>query len=86
MLRSSKEKLEWADLELIVEKIAVHESHIESHLKADIDAVFQSGRLLPEPSYPSQLHVALHGMRLTVDSSYPADKLSMLLRELARPC
>ena len=41
---------------------------------------------LPEPSYPSHLHVELHGMRFTVDSGYPADKLVMLLRELARPC
>ncbi len=41
---------------------------------------------LPEPSYPSQLHVELHGMRFTVDSGYPVEKLAMLLREMARPC
>ena len=44
----SKEKLERADLELIVDKIIVYEDHIEVKLKADIDAIIKCGTL-PEP-------------------------------------
>ncbi len=39
----SKPALERTDLELIIEKILVYEDHIEVMLKADIDAIIQSG-------------------------------------------
>ncbi len=40
-----KEKLDKADLELIIEKIAVFEERIEITLKADIDMIIKSGEL-----------------------------------------
>ena len=40
-----KPKLERNDLELIIEQIRVYEDHIEIQLKADIDAILQSGTL-----------------------------------------
>jgi stage V sporulation protein T len=40
-----KPKLERNDLELIIERIKVYEDHIEIQLKADIDAILQSGTL-----------------------------------------
>ena len=42
---------------------------------------------LPEvPSSPGQLHIELDGMRISIDSTYPSDKLAALLRELRRSC
>ena len=41
---------------------------------------------LPESNQPGQLQVAVAGLRITADSTYPADKLATLLRELTRPC
>jgi len=42
---------------------------------------------LPEvSSSPGQLHIELDGMRISIDSAYPPDKLAALLRELRRPC
>ena len=41
----NKPKLERNDLELIIERIKVYEDHIEIQLKADIDAILQSGTL-----------------------------------------
>ena len=41
----NKEKLERADLELIVDKIRVYEDHIEVKLKADVDAIIKCGTL-----------------------------------------
>lgn len=41
----NKEKLERADLELIVDKIIVFEDHIEVRLKADIDSIIRCGAL-----------------------------------------
>lgn len=38
------------------------------------------------PKLPGQLCVEIGGMRLITDSSYPTDKLAMLLGELSRPC
>ncbi len=40
-----KPKLERNDLELMIEQIKVYEDHIEIQLKADIDAILQSGTL-----------------------------------------
>jgi hypothetical protein len=39
-----------------------------------------------EPAELGQLRVEVGGIQLTADSSYPADQLAVLLRELARPC
>ena len=39
----NKSTLERTDLELLIEKIQVYEEHIEVQLKADIDAIIQSG-------------------------------------------
>ncbi len=39
----NKEKLERADLELIIQKIVVFEDHLDIHLKADVDSILQSG-------------------------------------------
>ncbi len=41
----NKEKLERADLELIIQKIVVFEDHLDIHLKADVDSILQSGTL-----------------------------------------
>ena len=44
----NKEKLERADLELIIQKIVVFEDHLDIHLKADVDSILQSGTLPEE--------------------------------------
>lgn len=43
-----KEKLERADLELIIQKMVVFEDHLDIHLKADVDSILQSGTLPEE--------------------------------------
>ena len=44
----------------------------------------------PDPQTPmeviSQLHIEISGVQITVDSTYPPDKLAALLRELGRSC
>ena len=37
-------------------------------------------------SQPSQLHIKAAGVEITADSTYPAEQLATLLRELKRPC
>jgi len=44
----NKPKLDRNDLQLIIEKIRVHEDHIEVQLKADIDSILRSGELPEE--------------------------------------
>ncbi len=44
----NKEKLERADLELMIEKIVVFEDHLDIYLKADVDSILQSGTLSEE--------------------------------------
>ena len=44
----SKPKLDRNDLQLIIQKIRVYEDHIEIQLKADIDAILQSGTISEE--------------------------------------
>ncbi len=44
----NKEKLERADLELIIQKIVVFEDHLDIHLKTDVDSILQSGTLPEE--------------------------------------
>ena len=39
----AKEKLSKADIDLVIEKIAVYENHLEIRLKADIDALLRGG-------------------------------------------
>jgi transposase-like protein len=41
---------------------------------------------LSESAQASPVHMEIGGARITFASSYPADKLAILLRELARPC
>lgn len=41
----NKEKLERGDLELVIDRIAVYEDHVEVLLKADIDSILRSGQL-----------------------------------------
>ena len=41
---------------------------------------------MPEPKSPSLIYMEIGGARLTIDSTYPTEKLAALLRELARPC
>ena len=41
----SKDKLDKADIQLIVSKIKVYEDHLEIQLRADIDSILQSGAL-----------------------------------------
>lgn len=41
----NKEKLERADLELIIQKIMVYEDHLDVQLQADVDSILQSGTL-----------------------------------------
>lgn len=38
------------------------------------------------PPQAGQLQVQISGIHLSVDSSYPLEKLAVLLRELNRPC
>lgn len=52
-----KEKLERADLELIIQKIVVFEDHLDIHLKADVDSILQSGTL------PEEVPVGAHSVR-----------------------
>ena len=44
----NKEKLERADLELIIQKIMVYEDHLDIRLQADVDSILQSGTLPEE--------------------------------------
>ena len=44
----NKEKLERADLELIIEKIIVFEDHLDIRLQADVDSILNSGTLPEE--------------------------------------
>ena len=44
----NKEKLERADLELIIQKIVVYEDHLDIRLQADVDSILQSGTLPEE--------------------------------------
>ena len=44
----NKEKLERADLELIIQKIMVYEDHLDIQLQADVDSILQSGTLPEE--------------------------------------
>ena len=44
----NKEKLERADLELIIQKIVVYEDHLDIQLQADVDSILQSGTLPEE--------------------------------------
>ena len=44
----NKEKLERADLELIIRKIVVYEDHLDIQLQADVDSILQSGTLPEE--------------------------------------
>ena len=44
----TKEKLDKADLEIIIEKIIVYENHIDIELKADIDALLKTGTVTEE--------------------------------------
>ncbi|MDE6261154.1 MAG: recombinase family protein [Oscillospiraceae bacterium] len=44
----NKEKLERADLELIIQKIVVYEDHLDIRLQADVDSILQSGALPEE--------------------------------------
>jgi len=41
---------------------------------------------MPEPKSPSLIHMEIGVARLSIDSTYPTEKLAALLRELARPC
>ena len=41
---------------------------------------------MPGTAQPSQIHMELGGARITIDSTYPTDKLTALLRELGRSC
>ena len=41
---------------------------------------------IPEPIPPSLIHMEIGGARVTIDSTYPTEKLAALLRELAQPC
>jgi len=41
---------------------------------------------LPEAIQPSLFLMEIGGARITIDSTYPTDKLAALLRELGRPC
>jgi len=41
---------------------------------------------LPETTQPSLLLMEIGGARITIDSTYPTDKLAALLRELGRQC
>lgn len=52
-----KPKLDRNDLNLIIQKIKVYEDHIEIQLKADIDAILQSGTL------PEEITVGAHSVR-----------------------
>ena len=54
-----KPKLERRDLQLIIEKIKVFEDHIEIQLKADIDAILQSGTLPEEPESPPPYEIQI---------------------------
>ena len=47
----NKEKLERADLELIIRKIMVYEDHLDIQLQTDVDSILQSG-VLPEEEKP----------------------------------
>jgi len=40
----------------------------------------------PENLTPDKLHIEIAGIKITVDSSYPTEKLAVLLRELAGSC
>jgi len=40
---------------------------------------------LAEAVQASQIHIDVHGIQITLDSTYPTDKLAALLRELVRP-
>ena len=39
-----------------------------------------------ESIQPSQIRIDLHGIQITLDSTYPPDKLAILIREFMRPC
>ena len=41
---------------------------------------------VPEAISPSRICIEIGEMRITVDESYPPDKLAVLIRELTRPC
>ena len=41
---------------------------------------------LPGEVQASQLCVEINGLRISVDDTYPPEKLAALLRELSRPC
>ena len=41
---------------------------------------------MPETAQPSLIHMEIGGARITIDSTYPTDKLAALLRELGRSC
>ena len=43
-------------------------------------------RLPSEEVGVSQLRIEISGVQITADSSYPADKLAVLIRELMRSC
>jgi hypothetical protein len=43
--------------------------------------------ILPAANYPqSRVCIETSGVRITADNDYPADKLAILVREVARPC
>lgn len=54
-----KPKLERRDLQLIIERIKVFEDHIEIQLKADIDAILQSGTLPEEQKSPPPYEIQI---------------------------
>lgn len=50
--------------------------------EAKVPAVLEKGETVP----PDQITVEVNGLRIAAGSDYPVEKLTLLLRELVKPC
>jgi hypothetical protein len=42
--------------------------------------------LAPEAAHPGQISIAINGVHISAESTYPVEKLAALIRELSRSC